>query len=159
MDEARRFTTVAFGLASVILFAGCPSTEPSGSSGHDKEAKEAVAAIAAEPSGSSGQDKGAKEAADAIAAGSLKLKEYPPLPYPPGHGQYVQLLRERCGVECEIPKLPQGVDKADFIQEVRGWNDLMRAEIKRKHGADIFDRLSKEARKRWQEQVKTQGER
>ena len=103
--KARRFSTGIVGLASVISFAGCPSTDSTGSSGSDK---------------------GAREAAAAIAAGDLKLKEYPPLPYPPGHREYVQLLRDRCGVEYELPKLPPGVGKAVFVQEVRAWNDVMK---------------------------------
>ncbi len=109
-------------------------------------------------SGPTGYEKGAKEAATAIAAGNLKLREYPPLPYPPGHQEYVKLLRERCGIEYEVPKLPPGVDKTVFIQEVRGWNDVMNAEIKRTHGADIFEQLHEEARKQWQRQVNPKGQ-
>jgi hypothetical protein len=42
--------------------------------------------------------KGTREAEAAISAGRLTRMEYPPLPSRPGHGEYVQLLREKCGV-------------------------------------------------------------
>ena len=109
------------------------------------------------PGAGSSRDKGAKEATDAVAAGTLKLKEYPPLPNPPGHREYVALLRERCGVGYEVPRLPPGVAEADFIQEVRGWNAVMEATVKQKHGAGIFEELQEEARKRWQEQINPGG--
>ena len=146
-SEARRLTVVAVGLAAVVLSTGCPSGWPSGGSGSS-----------ATPS-SSGREKGAREAADAIAAGTLKLREYPPLVYPPGHQEYVELLRERCGVGYEVPRLPPGVAKADFIQEVRGWNEAVKAKVKQKHGAGIFEQLHEEARKRWQEKVNPGGKR
>jgi hypothetical protein len=107
----------------------------------------------------SAREKGAREAADAIAAGTLKLKEYPPLPSPPGHQEYVELLRERCGVGYEVPRLPPGVAEAGFIQEVRGWNEAVKAKVKQKHGAGIFEQLHEEARKRWQEKVNPGGKR
>lgn len=122
----------AVGLALCVLGAGCSSTASTASSG------------------ASGREKGATDAASAIAAGKLKLKEYPPLPYPPGHGEYLQLLRDRCGIEYEVVKLPAGVDENDFIMEVQGWNEVMKAEIKRQHGADIFGRLEAEAQAAWQ---------
>ena len=105
----------------------------------------------------SGREKGVREATAAIAAGQFKLKEYPPLPYPPGHLEYVELLRERCGVEYEVLKLPSGVSKDVFIQEVRGWNDTMNAEIRRKFGAGIFGELEQEARKQWKGEVHPKG--
>ena len=108
-------------------------------------------------SGQSGREKGVREATAAIAAGQLKLKEYPPLPYPPGHLEYVKLLRERCGVEYEVPKLPSGVSKDVFIQEVRGWNDTMKAEIRRQFGANVFSELEEAARKQWKSEVPAKG--
>jgi hypothetical protein len=129
------------------LAAGCSSGPPGGGSGP---------ATTRTPSG---RETGVKGATDAIAAGALKLKEYPPLPYPPGHQEYVALLRERCRVGYEVPQLPPGVAEADFIQEVRGWNEVVEAEIKRKHGAGIFEELHEEARKRWQEKVNPGGKR
>ncbi|MBC8875274.1 MAG: hypothetical protein H8E44_38110 [Planctomycetes bacterium] len=104
-------------------------------------------------SGQSGREKGVREATAAIAAKQFKLKEYPPLPYPPGHQEYVKLLRERCGVDYEVPKLPSGLSEDVFIQEVRGWNDTMKAEIRRQFGEGIFGELDEEARKRWEAQV------
>ena len=127
-------------VAAVALSAGCSSAPSGGTAG-------------ATTGSQANRDKGAKEAAVAIAADTLKLKEYPPLPYPPGHQEYVKLLHERCRVGYEVPQLPAGVSEADFIQEVRGWNDAMEVVIKQKHGAGIFEELWAEAGKRWREQV------
>ena len=91
------------------------------------------------------REKGAREAKDAIAAGVLKLKEYPPLPSPAWQGKYIQLLKERCGVDYEVPQLPKGISEADFIEEIRGWNGVMEAEIKKKFGDDILQKLREEA--------------
>lgn len=135
MREASRLSMVVLSLAAMIVLAACSSTA----------------------STSAGREKGAKDAADTIAAGKLKLKEYPPLPYPPGHQEYVQLLRDRCGVEYGVPRLPPGVAEVDFIQEVRGWNETMEAEVRRKFGVDIFERLHEEARRLWQKQLKPSG--
>jgi hypothetical protein len=107
----------------------------------------------APPATGGGREKGAREAADAVAAGLLKLREYPPLPYPPGYQEYVRLLEERCGIQYEVSNLPPGVTQADFIQEVHAWNDVMKAELRRKFGADILDKLQDEASKRWKEQL------
>lgn len=141
MGGVTRWTAVALGLIAAVALAGCASDSPSGD-----QSKSTTNSL-------SGRNKGAKEAADAIAAGNLKLKEYPPLPYPPGHQEYVALLRTRCGVEYEVPQLPPGVAEADFIQEVQGWNEVMQAEIRRKYGPGIFEQLQEEARKRWSEQL------
>jgi hypothetical protein len=92
--------------------------------------------------------KGAKEAADAIAAGTLKLKDYPPPPSPAWYGEYIRLLKER-HIEYEAPSLPPGVSDADFREEVRGWNDAMTAEINKRFGADLLQKLQKEAQAKW----------
>lgn len=96
-----------------------------------------------------GRAKGVAEASAAVAGGLFKLKEYPPLPYPPGHQEYVALLRERCGVLYEVPKPPPGVQEAAFIEETRGWNEVMMAAIRDKHGQGIFEELRVEGEKRW----------
>jgi hypothetical protein len=109
------------------------------------------------PSEPSGREKGVRDAQAAIAAGQLMLKEYPPLPSPAAHGEYVQLLRERCGVGYEVPTRPPGVSEEAFIAEVRGWNDTMEAEINRKFGAGILGQLRQEGRERWEAKVKSKG--
>ena len=134
MQAVRRRTAVAAVVAAVVLVAGCSSGQ------------------------ASGRERGAKAAAEAIAAGTLKLKEYPPLPSPAGHQEYIRLLRERCGVEYEVPTRPPGVSEGDFIQEVRGWNDTMTAEIERRFGAGILGRLRDEGQQRWQERVRPQDQ-
>lgn len=120
------------GLLIVASVAGC-STNPAGMTGGSTA------------QGSPYRAKGAREAQDAVAAGRLLLKEYPPLPSPPHHGKYVALLKERCGVEYEVPRLPPGMAEQDFIQEVGGWNEVMESAIQQKHGADIFSNLRDEA--------------
>ena len=145
MLAAHRSLAVVVCFLAVVVMSGCPS----GQTGERPEGGSA-------PVSSSGREKGAKEAAAAVAAGKLVLKEYPPLPYPPGHQEYVQLLRQRCAVAYELPKLPPGVAEADFIQEVQAWNEVVEAEIKRKFGQDIFERLQDEARAKWK-QTPAQG--
>src|SRR5438105_131579 len=81
--------------------------------------------------------KGAKEAADAIAAGQLKWKEYPPLPAPASHGNYIRLLKERCNVDYEVASLRKGMAEEDFRQEIQGWDDTMRVEIQKRFGDNI----------------------
>src|SRR5260370_41788210 len=83
-----------------------------------------LALVAGCSSAPSGYAKGVADANAAIAAGTLKLKEYPPLPSPGYYGQYIQLLRDR-GIENEVPSLPPGVSEAVFREGVRGWNQTM----------------------------------
>jgi hypothetical protein len=124
------WTLIAAGLA--IFVTGCqPAT--------------ATFNVTANSGASAFREKGAREAKDALAAGVLKLKEYPPLPSPAWQGKYIQLLKERCGVDYEVPQLPKGTSEADFIEEIRGWNGVMEAEIKRKFGDDILQKLREEA--------------
>jgi hypothetical protein len=99
----------------------------------------------------SGREKGIREAKAAIANDKLKLKEYPPTPSPPGHAEYTALLREKCGVEYEVISTPDFSE--ELKQEVWGWNETMRAEIKRRFGQDILQQLNDEAKKRWQDRL------
>jgi hypothetical protein len=124
-----------------LFLSGCPAD-----SGDHKGGR-----AAAVPQG---REKGAREATEAVAAGKLKLKEYPPLPSPANHGEYIKLLRERCQVDYEVPRLSAGVSEADLMQEVQGWNDVMMAEVRRQFGAGIFEELHDEADKRWQAKIK-----
>lgn len=142
---------IAFGIVSLLgvaLLVGC-SEGPigvggTGAGGNGGNAK-------------SWRVKGAREAAESVKAGKLLLKEYPPLPSPPWHGEYVSLIRERLGVEYEVPTKPDGVAEADFIEEVRGWNETMQAEIDRKFGAGTLGKLHQEADQRWRDRIKPGG--
>ncbi|MCM2374721.1 hypothetical protein [Aporhodopirellula aestuarii] len=136
---------VCLSVACVLLItmAGCQ---------RDKAAGQSVS------NGISACDRATKDAAASIAAGYITLKEYPPLPAPPGHDEYIQLLRERCNVTYEVVSdVPQGVSKNDFIQEVRCWNEVMEAEIRMKHGEAVFTKLHDLATERWQTTVNTRG--
>jgi predicted Zn finger-like uncharacterized protein len=99
-----------------------------------------------------GFKKGVAEARDAIAQNKLLLKEYPPLPAPAWHGDYIKLLKEECNCDYQViaaPKLAQ-----DQQDEIKGWNQIMRAELRRRHGETIIDDLHKEAEKRWRDRGK-----
>ena len=125
---------ISLVLCAVVCLSGCldeGSGDRSGRSGADRRGH---------------RDKGGRAAERSIAADILKLREYPPLPYPPGHGEFVKLLRARCGVGWEVVRLSAGGSSVGLSQEVQGWNDVMRAEIRRRFGADIFTRLDEEAR-------------
>jgi len=93
------------------------------------------------------------EANESVAAGSLKLREYPPLPSPAQHGEYIALLKEK-GIGYEVMGLPPGVADADFRAEVAGWNEVMRAEIQKKFGPTFLADLHEEANRRWEDRVK-----
>ena len=103
---------------------------------------------------SNGRATGKAQATKAIAAGTLLLKEYPPLPSPPAHSEYVALLRTRCGVEYRVPRPAPGTDVKEFTAEVRGWNAVMETEIRRRFGDRILDDLRQEARQQWQSKLR-----
>ncbi|MBM3999480.1 MAG: hypothetical protein FJ297_08085 [Planctomycetes bacterium] len=130
------WTTAGAGLVFAAALAGCDPGRL------EREATSSASTTQAV------RGKGAQEATDAIAAGALKLKEYPPLPYPPGYQEYVALLRERCGVEYEVCERLPDVDEAALIRHVREWNAVMEAEIERVYGAGILERLREEAQRR-----------
>ena len=125
---------VSVVVCALVCVAGCSAKATDGSSGRSVVERR------------SDRDKGGRAAERSIAADILKLREYPPLPYPPGHAEFVKLLRERCGVGWEVVRLPAGGSSVGLSQEVQGWNDVMRTEIRRRFGADIFTRLDEEAR-------------
>lgn len=88
---------------------------------------------------------GMRAAIDDLANGSLRQKEYPPLPYPPGYPDFIQLLRSECGVEWQVIDSP--VFAKELRDEVGGYNDVMPAEIEHRFGRDIFEKLRKKALK------------
>jgi hypothetical protein len=94
--------------------------------------------------------KGAVEAADAIAKDKLLLKEYPPLPAPAWHRDYIELLKERC--KCDYQVIGGKLNK-DQEDEIRGWNETMRAELSRRHGPNILAELNKDAEQRWRDRI------
>jgi hypothetical protein len=129
---ATRLTAVV--LAAAVL-SGCERTSATFN---------VTAASSASP-----REKGKKEATDALAAGTLKLKEFPPLPSPAWHGNYIRLLKER-GIDYEVPPLPKGVPEADFIEEIKGWNEVVTAEIEKRLGKNILGQLHDEAKAMWE---------
>ncbi len=142
---------VALGCVLVSAFtAGCSSSNQSGSKGDQSER-----AGDDKTQNRLAGEKGKRDAKAAIADGKLKLKEYPPTPYPPGHGEYTALLRDKCGVEYEVMKDPDpGAGHSERLQqEVKAWNKMMEAEIRREFGQDIFEQLHEEAKRRWQDRL------
>jgi hypothetical protein len=83
--------------------------------------------------------KGMKAAIVDIEAGKLKVKSGPP-PNTPWHGLYVQLLKKECGVDWEMI-----TDAAERIDEMGGYNDVMRVEIEHRFERDIIAKLFKKA--------------
>jgi len=95
---------------------------------------------------------GAEAAREAIGRGEpLRLLEYPPLPYPPGHNIYTDLLKERCQVEWEIGR-PGDTAEDIYIQHVQGWNSAVEEEIRKRFGPAIMDDLYQEAQQIFQQQ-------
>lgn len=96
--------------------------------------------------------KGTEEAKDAIAKDQLLLKEYPPLPAPGWHGEFIRLLKERC--KCDYQVIGEPNLAKDRQDEIRGWNDSMQAELRRRHGATIMEELHRDGEKRWRDRIK-----
>jgi hypothetical protein len=111
-------------------------------------AEMAKAAVKLEPQGFA---KGVAEATDAIAKEKLLLKEYPPLPAPAWHGDYIKLLQERC--QCDYQVINGADLPKDQVDEIKGWNETMTAELARRHGKTIIADLHAEAEKRWRDRI------
>ncbi len=95
---------------------------------------------------------GAASAHQSIERGDpLVLKEYPPLPYPPGHNIYTDLLEERCQVQWQLVR-PGELPEEGFIQQVQGWNEVIEKEIRNRHGATIMEDLSSESQRLFKQQ-------
>ena len=103
------------------------------------------------------QQAGGEAARDAIGRGKpLRLLEYPPLPYPPGHNIYTDLLKERCQVEWEIGR-PGDLPEELYIQHVQGWNSAVEAEIRKRFGPSIMDDLYQQSQQIFQQQRDNPG--
>ena len=99
-----------------------------------------------------GRKAGAVAARQSIERGDpLVLKEYPPLPYPPGHNIYTDLLEERCQVQWKLVR-PGELPEEFFIQQVQGWNVVIEEEIRNRHGATIMDDLYNESQQLFKQQ-------
>ena len=90
--------------------------------------------------------KGQQAAEQDIAQGILKEKEYPAMPYSLQEINYVKLMKEECGVQRELVRAPN--DSKEIRAEVAGYNDVMHAEIRRRFGGDIIQKLRAKAEKR-----------
>jgi hypothetical protein len=90
--------------------------------------------------------KGRRDAEDDIAQGILKEKEYPPLPYSLQEINYIKLLRSECGVVREVITAPK--DSKEIREEVAGYNEVVHAELQRRFGADIIQKLRAKAEER-----------
>jgi hypothetical protein len=135
-------------LGFLVVFPGCGSSqEPHTDQENPLVARQDVASKVATLSAF---EIGAAAARQSIEQDILVLKEYPPLPYPPGHNFYVALLEKECGVKSIVGK-PGDTPEDQFIQQVQGWNSVMRPEIQRRFGEDIFERLEVEAQRQFQD--------
>ena len=100
---------------------------------------------------------GAASAHQAIERGDpLVLKEYPPLPYPPGHNIYTDLLEERCQVLWKSVR-PGELPEEEFIQQVQGWNVVVKEEIRNRYGPTIMDDLYNESQQLFRQQRDNPG--
>ncbi len=98
--------------------------------------------------------KGSTDAKDAIAQNKLLLKEYPPLPAPGWHGEYIKNLKDRCN--CDYVVIGEAKLPKDQVEEIHGWNDAMEAELRRRHGETILVDLNTDAANRWRDWIKAQ---
>jgi hypothetical protein len=84
--------------------------------------------------------KGMKDAVADLEKGLLQQKDYNDRPDSPEWANYVALLTKECGVKW-VTVLRDKVS----VEEMEGYNDVMRAEIEHRFGRDIFDKLWKKA--------------
>ena len=85
---------------------------------------------------------GMKDAVADIEAGEMKWKSIP-LPSPPWHGRYIKILREECGVRWENVN-----DTSKEIRDqIKGYNDVIRAEVEHRFGRDVISRMHERAKK------------
>jgi hypothetical protein len=87
--------------------------------------------------------KGMKEALAEIEKGHLRQKEFA-LPAPAWFGEYLKMLREKCGVNWITVEM-RSEDPKDPRAEIDGYNDVMRVEIEHRFGKDILKTLRKQA--------------
>jgi hypothetical protein len=87
--------------------------------------------------------KGTQAAEADVANGVLKQKEFPPLPYSKQQIDFIKLLKSECGVAWEVVQGP--IDSQPLRAEVAAYNAVMRREIERRFGADIFQKLRERA--------------
>jgi hypothetical protein len=99
-----------------------------------------------------GRNKGITEATASIANNVLLLKEYPPLPSPAWHGDYIKLLKEKCNCGYQVIDAPKFSE--ELRDEVAGWNDTMKMELRRRFGDTIVEDLLQESQKLWQDRVR-----
>jgi hypothetical protein len=85
------------------------------------------------------RERGRKAAEADIAAGQLAQKEYPALPYSKQHIDYLRLLKSECGVNNVVVNAPGNAP--EIRAEVAGYNEVMSAEIRKRFGDDIFQKL------------------
>ena len=102
-----------------------------------------------------GRAEGVAEAQISIAKETLLLKEYPPLPAPAWHSDYIKLLKEKCNCDYQVVNTPKY--SKEVHDEVNGWNDTMKAEIRRRPGGEILDQLQDLAQQRWKERIEAKG--
>jgi hypothetical protein len=124
--QSKITTTAVLGLIVMLLAAPCwAKDKPEGTS----------------PS----RLKGMKAAIADLEKGTVKQKEYPALPYSPSHREFIRLLKKECAVEWQVVKSPDSSSK-QLREEVDGYNDVMRAEIRHRFGSDIFEKLHRKAK-------------
>jgi hypothetical protein len=133
--------TITMMAAGLVMLTGCDAPPQKGK--HDAAVQARI--------------KGVRDAQAAVSKGTLLLKEYPPLPASAQHGEYVKLLKEKCNCAYEVVSAPSPAT-VEMREEVEGWNDTMRAELRRQFGDSIIDDLKTEANKRWEARTKAKEE-
>jgi hypothetical protein len=154
MKPAVPYGFCIFGLALIVALGGCGSSEDqiTDTDTETERSQETSAADAGQQdsradteskSGPGIEDTldGAALADKHIAANELHLRE-PPLPYPPWHSRYSQLLKERCQVTITV------VDRAPLSSADLEYNEAMKAEIEKRHGPGAIGKCMDDAQKK-----------
>ena len=92
----------------------------------------------------SAASKGRSDAEADLKAGKLAVEEFG-MPSPV-YAEAERLLRVRYGIESR--QVAACIVSKEIAQHAEGYNRIMKAEIARRYGADVFDRAYEEAKKR-----------
>lgn len=149
-----RFLACVYGLSFAMSGCGSPENQTEDTvsersqrvseTASDGSSQRDVDTISAKANSDSEAEKaldGTALAEQHIAANELHLRE-PPLPYPPWHTKYSRLLKDRCQVTITV------VDRAPLSAADRDYNDAMKAEIEKRHGASAIGKCMDDAQKK-----------
>lgn len=128
------------GDAADAADAETPVTVTASPTGREADGAEPAVKVAESPEADA-YERGKRDARVAIARGRLGLETFG---YPAScRGHYARILREQYDVG--LYEVAGCVVNGSILGHARGYNEVMTAEIERRHGADALDRAARKA--------------